>query len=76
MNHLRDSGALEESADSILGLWVDANDSNRIHGKMLKNRYGERNKRFDFINKGLYLTSEDYSLGVTTTGKPQTLDFY
>ena len=60
LNHLRDSGALEEAADAVMGLWVSPSDPNRIHASMIKNRYGKRGARFDFINEGLHLRNVEY----------------
>jgi replicative DNA helicase len=57
---LRDSGALEESADYILGMWLSKKDQTRIHCNFIKNRFSERNKKFDIQNTGLYYSSQDY----------------
>ncbi len=37
--HLRDSGALEQDADIVIGLW-EAEEKNRLHAALLKNRNG------------------------------------
>jgi replicative DNA helicase len=60
LHHLRDSGAIEESADWILGLWHSSDEKGRIHCEMLKVRHGERGSKFDFVNSGLNLIEEDY----------------
>jgi replicative DNA helicase len=59
LHHLRDSGAIEESADIILGLW-HAKEKDRLHSELLKCRHGERGKRIDFYNKGLNLVETKY----------------
>lgn len=41
LTHLRDSGKIEESADTIIGLWKDTLDSNVIRASILKARKGE-----------------------------------
>lgn len=53
LHHLRDSGAIEESADYILGMWRDSEERNRIHCEDLKNRWWQSGGRFDIINSGL-----------------------
>lgn len=60
LHHLRDSGAIEESADYIIGLWHSGNEENRLHSEVLKCRNGRRGVKVDFINSGLYLVEEDY----------------
>lgn len=57
---LRDTGAWEEAADYILGAWMSRSSINRIHMSIIKNRFGERNQRFDVINKGLHYTTESF----------------
>jgi hypothetical protein len=54
LNHMRDSGAIEESADYVLGMWKDRNDTMRLHCKILKNRNAEEGIEFDFVKKGLF----------------------
>ena len=54
---LRDTGAWEEAADYIIGLWRSQTDIERLHASVIKNRFGEPNQRFDILNKGLFLTS-------------------
>jgi KaiC/GvpD/RAD55 family RecA-like ATPase len=69
MDHLRDSGALEEAADYVLGMWRSASDRNRIHGKFMKDRYSEIGESFDFISCGLDLREVEYEEdGSTFTG--------
>lgn len=53
LNHLRDSGAIEESADYLLGMWASRSEPNRIHCEMLKNRWHARGRCFDLINNDL-----------------------
>lgn len=61
LHHLRDSGAIEESADIVLGLWHSTRtDEKRIHSELLKCRHGDRGTRMDFINSGLNLIETDY----------------
>jgi len=69
LHHLRDSGAIEESADWVLGLWHSKDEAHRLHAEMLKTRHGERGKRFDFVNEGLNLVESDY-LPDARKGKP------
>ena len=59
LHHLRDSGAIEESADNVLGLW-HAQETGRLHGELLKARHGRRNSKMDFITTGLSLTEDDF----------------
>jgi replicative DNA helicase len=53
LHHLRDSGAIEESADMILGIWGDTLDVNRRHCSLLKNRHGMQNVKFDLDSVNL-----------------------
>lgn len=57
---LRDSGALEESADYIMGVWLSVKDPTIMHCSFIKNRFAESNQRFIIRNVGLHYTSEDY----------------
>ena len=65
LNHLRDSGAVEESVDYLLGMWGSKSDSNRIHCKMLKNRWHQKGTLFDLINTNLCITEADSVLEET-----------
>jgi replicative DNA helicase len=56
LHHLRDSGAIEESADIIIGLWGDVDDPARRHCAILKNRHGRQDVRFDLHNSNLSFT--------------------
>jgi len=56
LHHLRDSGAIEESADIIVGLWSDSDDPARRHCSILKNRHGRQDIRFDLANSNLNFT--------------------
>jgi replicative DNA helicase len=56
LHHLRDSGAIEDSADIIVGLWSDADDPARRHCAILKNRHGRQDVRFDLNNSNLNFT--------------------
>lgn len=54
LNHLRDSGAIEESADYILGLWDGDNMGERIiRGEVLKTRWALKNQQLSIKNNGL-----------------------
>jgi len=57
---LRDSGAWEEGADYIIGIWHSMSEANRLHASIIKDRFGERNKKFDIINKGLYYSTDEF----------------
>lgn len=59
LNHLRDSGAVEESADYLLGMWASRAEENRIHCEMLKNKWHARGSKFDMINSNLSFTETD-----------------
>lgn len=59
MDMLRDSGAIEESADYILGFFKG--EENRIHAEYLKTRSALTGTKFDLLNKGLHLVEEEYS---------------
>lgn len=61
MDYLRGSGSLEDSADYIVGLWRSSNDDHILHGNILKNRFGDINKKFDVINNGLVFSTADFS---------------
>ena len=58
--HLRDSGAIEESADYVLGIWHSKSEETRLHCEVLKARHSPRGARFDFINQGLHLVEAEY----------------
>jgi replicative DNA helicase len=60
LHHLRDSGAIEESADYIVGIWHSANEEHRLHSEILKCRNAEKGKQIDFINSGLHLIEEEH----------------
>jgi len=68
LHYLRDTGAIEESADYVLGMWRSKVDKNRIHAEMLKNRNDELGKRFDFINEGLNFKETSYESDKDDTG--------
>jgi replicative DNA helicase len=55
LHHFKDSGSIEESADIAIGIWQSKKDKNRIHGKILKNREGEKDVRFDLIRYTTHL---------------------
>jgi KaiC/GvpD/RAD55 family RecA-like ATPase len=59
MDMLRDSGAIEESADYIAGMYLSNKDPSIINCSMLKNRFGERGKKFAIKNTGLHYTTID-----------------
>ena len=40
LEHARDSGAIEEGADFLIGMWLDDTTDNLIHAKLLKGRRG------------------------------------
>lgn len=61
LHHLRDSGAIEESADIVVGLWGDKDQANRLHGEILKNRDGEKGGKFDCLRYNTYLEECDYT---------------
>jgi KaiC/GvpD/RAD55 family RecA-like ATPase len=50
LNHLRDSGAIEESADYLLGMWASKAEPDRIHCEMLKNKWHSRGNKMDLQN--------------------------
>jgi len=60
INMLRDSGSLEDAGDIILGMWYDKENQYRIHVKVLKNREGIRNAKFDLIQDGVAYTEAKY----------------
>jgi KaiC/GvpD/RAD55 family RecA-like ATPase len=60
LHHLVDSGALEASADIILGMWRSSGDQYRIHTKFVKNRDGIANVYSDLVQKGLNYSSLEY----------------
>jgi len=60
MHYMRDSGAIEESGDYLIGMWKGENSFNRIHCAILKNRNGEAGIRFDLIQEGVKYREEDY----------------
>jgi replicative DNA helicase len=60
LHHLVDSGALEASADIILGLWRSSGDDSRIHTKFVKNRDGIINVKSDLLQNGLNYDSVPY----------------
>jgi len=60
LNHMRDSGSIEEAADIILGMWRSTADNYRIHCKMLKNRDGILGVTFDLMQDGLNYKSAEF----------------
>jgi len=68
LHHLRGSGVIEESADIIVGVWENSEDFTRLHGKILKNRNGEKDIRFDMKKAGLYF-KEIEKIELTETKK-------
>ena len=69
LHHLRDSGAVEESADYILGMWNSASEPTRIHCEMLKNRWGQRGDKLDILNQNLSFVQADDILEEKITKK-------
>lgn len=59
LHHLRDSGAIEESADYILGIWHAYVDC-RLHCEVLKGRTGSKGEKWDYINSGLDFQETDF----------------
>lgn len=59
-NHIEGAGAYFQACDYILGFWWDEKQKNRVHGKFLKNRWGDVYK-FDMVRAGLKFHTEDYS---------------
>lgn len=60
LNHMRDSGSIEEAADIIIGMWRSNTDQNRIHCKFLKNRDGILGAKIDLLQHGLFYTAVKY----------------
>jgi len=60
LHHLRDSGAIEESADIVIGLWGSVQQANRLHAEILKNRDGEKGAKFDLLRYNTYLEETNY----------------
>jgi len=57
LHHLRDSGAVEESADYVVGMWdAQTPGEKRICCEVLKTRWFVKGMRFDLLNQGLLLT--------------------
>jgi replicative DNA helicase len=59
LHHLRDSGAIEESADNVLGLW-HAQEEGRLHAELLKARHVRRNSKMYFMATGLSLAEDEF----------------
>lgn len=59
LHHLRDSGAIEESADYIMGIW-HAQDETRLHCELLKCRHGHKGEKWDYVNSGLNFIEEEF----------------
>ena len=53
LDHLRDSGSIEESTDVILGIWRSSGDQTRLHTEYIKNRDGILGVKSDLIQHGL-----------------------
>jgi KaiC/GvpD/RAD55 family RecA-like ATPase len=60
LDHLADSGQVEAAADIILGMWLSPDDPSRIHVKSCKNRDDRRDRKYDFIQKGMSYTETDF----------------
>lgn len=61
MDMIRDSGAVEDAGDIIVGMWCDPKDVYRVHCKSVKNREGIKNAKFDLLQHGVAYTEADYS---------------
>ena len=59
LHHLRDSGAIEESADIVLGLWHDSDDKDIIMCRVLKNRNYTAGWTIQFVKTGLALSCKE-----------------
>lgn len=70
LNHMRDSGAIEESADYVLGMWKDATNDKKLHCKILKCRNAEDGLEFDFNKQGLFYM--DVPAEIKQPKKPKT----
>ena len=65
INHLRDSGAIEESADYLVGIWKSTNDEHRLHCRILKHRGDKANDKWDLIRDGLSFKEVEYAEDTT-----------
>lgn len=57
LHMLRESGALEEVGNIIMGMWNDTVDENRVHVEVLKWREGKKGTNFDLIQRGMAYSS-------------------
>lgn len=72
LGDLRDSGAIEQDADAVLGLWFARQWSDRkvMALTVLKNRQGERGARIPLEFFGQYQLWRDSQADVESIGKP------
>jgi hypothetical protein len=59
-NHAEGAGAYYQATDYFITAWKSKSHKNRLHVKMLKERWGDTNFKFDLVREGLKYHSEDY----------------
>jgi len=60
-NHIEGAGAYYQAMDYIIGMWRDRQSNNRLHAKLLKDRWGSSDYYFDMVRNGLKYHTEDYT---------------
>jgi len=59
-HHLEGVGAWRQSCDYLIGFWKSRDNKNRLHGKFIKDRWGESDYHVDLVRDGLKYKSEIY----------------
>lgn len=59
-NHIEGGGAYYQAMDYILAFWKSGDQTNKLHGKFLKDRWNGADFKFDLIRNGLKYNTENF----------------
>lgn len=58
-NHIEGASAVFQAMDYVIAAWKSRDYKNRLHSKLLKDRWGSPDYKFDFVRTGLKYHTED-----------------
>lgn len=59
-NHIEGAGAYYQAMDYIISAWKSREQNNRIHCKLMKDRWGGSDYKFDMVRNGLKYHTENF----------------